>query len=460
MDSAYVAMFFDPDLGNANDDYTGCDTTLKMCYVFNGDEYDEKYGVSVPAMGCDLLQGPVVDAPDETAELPDGTILQDRKILGMTAYFVFLSGSPIAGWKEPHTPEGGYYFARGFMGNGEPWLDPTKGYEPTPFPLYGDPITGTGWLLSHLSAPKDVRMGVSSGPFSMDVGESQEFIIALVVGRGRDRYNSIDVMRYYDLAAQHMYDSNFSDVTMAPVTAQVAELDEKLMLTWDNEIVDFSKAGYNFEGYNIWQAETAEGPWTRITTFDKVNKIMRIRDWQYDLEVEDFFEKTVQFGRDSGLTFRFYIYKDYIYDVPLVNGRPYYFAVSGYAYNPDGIPKVMETHRSVVEAVPQRPVLDTKHNADLGDEIPTVHATGYSDGSCTVIVTDPSSITGDDYLVSFYTLTGGADSGQVAWKLTNTTLDVDLLTDQTHQGYDDAFMSVDGLQVKVAGQLLGVRDIV
>lgn len=90
LDAAYTAIFFDPDLGHASDDYTGCDPSLGIGYVFNGDGYDDKYGVQVPALGCDFFQGPVVPSQGEDANLPDGTVIPDSKILGMTAYFAYM----------------------------------------------------------------------------------------------------------------------------------------------------------------------------------------------------------------------------------------------------------------------------------------------------------------------------------------------------------------------------------
>jgi hypothetical protein len=223
---------------------------------------------------------------------------------------------------------------------------------------------------------------------------------------------------------------------------------------------DFSDAGYEFEGYNVWQGVSEGGPWTKVATFDKENGITTIWDQMFNQSIGALVEQPVQFGQDTGLTFKFQIEKDYIRNVPLINARRYYFAVTGYAYNPDGVPKVLENEPVAVEVVPQRPVLDVDYNAELGQEIPVEHATGPSQGSVTVVVTDPSVLTGHDYQVSFYTLTSGPDSGKVAWKLTDTTTGDDVMVDQTYQGLDDAFGSVDGIQVKVSGPDPGVRDIV
>jgi hypothetical protein len=458
---AYVGMFYDPDLGNANDDYTGCDTVLGLAIVYNGDGYDESYGVEVPALGSDFFQGPIVDAPGETATLPDGTVLVDKKVLPMTAYFAYINNAPITGMSDPHDPLGGWYFMSGLKGNGEPWQDPTAGNAATKFPFAGDPVAGTGWLFKDISAPEDVRMGNATGPFNLAVGDTQDIVVGVVVGQGTDAMSSITVMKFYDKTAQQAYDLNFELPSPPPQPqVQAAQLDEELMLTWAKGAADFSESGYDFEGYRVYQGESVAGPWTEVAVFDKANGITTIWDQQFNQAVGALLEQPVVFGKDAGLTYKFYIEKDYIRNVPLINGRHYYFSVTGYAYNPDGVPKVLENAQVAVECVPQRPVLDTKYNSGLGDEIPVTHATGPSQGNVAVIVTDPAALTGHDYTVSFYTLESGPDSGHVAWKLTDTTEGEDVMVDQTYQGLDDAFASVDGMQVKVSGPDPGVRDIV
>jgi hypothetical protein len=320
---AYVGIFYDPDLGFANDDYTGCDTNRGLAVIYNGDGYDEKYGVGVPAMGSDFFQGPIVPAPGETATLPDGTVLTDSKILGMTAYFAYINGSPIAGMTDPHTPEGGYYFCQGRLGNGDQWFDPTAGNAPTKFPFAGDPITGTGYLMSAISSPDDMRMGNATGPFDLAVGESQDIIVGCVVGLGTDNLSSITVMRFYDASAQLAFDLNFilPSPPKQPVI-HVAEMDGELMLSWDEAATSHDEEGYLFQGYNIWQGTGVAGPWTKIGTYDLVDGITTIWDLEYSPAIGALVEQPIQFGADTGVKFDFFVEKDYIRNIPLVNGRP------------------------------------------------------------------------------------------------------------------------------------------
>ena len=460
----YSAIFFDPDLGFANDDYVGCDTTLGIGFVFNGDGYDDKYGVGVPAMACDFFQGPIVPATGETAVLPDGTTLPDMKILDMTAFFAYINGSPIACMEDPSLQDANgaleaYFFASGFRGNGETWQDPTQGNADTKFPFAGDPVSGTGWLMADISPPKDMRMGLSSGPFTLAPNDPKDVVAGIVVGLGSDNLSSISVMKYYDAIAQNAYNKNFllpSPPPQAQVT--VATSAEDIMLTWNSDAAAYSAAGYEFEGYNVWQSGSQSGPWKRIETFDKVNGITTIWDMGFNESVGTLLEMPVQFGSDKGVRYNFHVLKDYITNTPLVNGKEYYFAVTGYAYNPNEAPKILENNQVGIVAIPQNPVTDVQYNANLMDSIAVVK-TGVSDGSVVVEVMDPAKVTGHDYEVTFYT----DDAGAPLWKLTDKTTQAVVLNDQANQSTtatNDQFEIVDGIKVKVYGAVPGFKAVV
>jgi len=52
-DSTFVALWDDPDLGYAGDDFVGCDTTLSLGYCYNASNTDNVYGSAPPAIGRD-----------------------------------------------------------------------------------------------------------------------------------------------------------------------------------------------------------------------------------------------------------------------------------------------------------------------------------------------------------------------------------------------------------------------
>ena len=75
IDSMYFTYFSDPDLGDAVDDYVGCDTALNLAYCYNGDNYDGDgtrytYGTPPPAVGYLLVQGPIKKGSDSLSQLP------------------------------------------------------------------------------------------------------------------------------------------------------------------------------------------------------------------------------------------------------------------------------------------------------------------------------------------------------------------------------------------------------
>ena len=63
----YFSQWVDPDLGNAQDDFVGCDVRRGLGYCYNGDGSDGpgsgSYAGIPPAVGIDFFQGPYMD-PD------------------------------------------------------------------------------------------------------------------------------------------------------------------------------------------------------------------------------------------------------------------------------------------------------------------------------------------------------------------------------------------------------------
>jgi hypothetical protein len=81
------------------------------------------------------------------------------------------------------------------------------------FWLSGDPVTDVGWIeIIH----RDQRNLVSTGPFELEKNKPQEIIIAYVIGRGTDYFNSITVAREYVQRAIEEYESNFATMSYTP----------------------------------------------------------------------------------------------------------------------------------------------------------------------------------------------------------------------------------------------------
>lgn len=83
---AYAAFWADIDLGDARD-LVGCDTIRSLGFAYKP-EADEVYGANPPAIGYDLLQGPIVPSPGDTAQV-SGRKIPGFKNLPMTAFAKF-----------------------------------------------------------------------------------------------------------------------------------------------------------------------------------------------------------------------------------------------------------------------------------------------------------------------------------------------------------------------------------
>jgi hypothetical protein len=215
LDSLYVTKFSEPDLGNPSDDLMGCDTTLQLGYIYNGQSLDDdflKVGIRIPhVLGYDLLDARVFHKT--------GPIQQLR----MSSFFVKPTGTSIS---EPAwTEEGGrrmYRWMRGYIPDQS--SSPLRAWEdaagnPTFFLFAGDPVTGRGDLdgqgTEYSLAPGNRRFLMNVGPFSLGIGDSVELVYAITGAPGGDRIRNIDYLRwltqylrqaYPDLASLRQYE--------------------------------------------------------------------------------------------------------------------------------------------------------------------------------------------------------------------------------------------------------------
>src|SRR3990170_3159652 len=90
LEDMYVSMWNDPDLGDAADDFSGCDTLLSMTFVYNANATDNIYGSYPAAAGFDFFQGPIVPSPGDSA-IFNGEWIQDYRNLPMTAHYFYIN---------------------------------------------------------------------------------------------------------------------------------------------------------------------------------------------------------------------------------------------------------------------------------------------------------------------------------------------------------------------------------
>lgn len=475
IDSMYITQLSDTEIGSSTDDLVGSDTTLSLGFAYNGGSVDAIYfpifGLPPPAVGYDFLQGVIVPGAPTDSALIDFQWRKGFKNLPMTVFTYFYRGGL------RNDPQVGSY-----LGTLQ-WYNYMAGFEPRPeypsrvplmdhlgrvtkFEVTGDPVAGTGDLDGRTTPanpnrfpPGDRRIVLSTGPFTMARGDTQEVVIALVGGLGADFLSSVNVLKFNDRFAQFAYDNLFNLPSPPPTPGvSVGELDKEIILTWDEDpdkikqIEQVERKGFLFEGYNVYQLPSATATLDqgkKIATFDVINDITVIVDEVIDEQTGVLITEAVQTGGNSGIQRYMQLTEDKIRDAPLVNGQEYYFAVTAYSFSdlPDVPFRSLESVPDVKVVLPQSPKPGVRYEAAFGDTIEAAHISGTSDGSAFAIVVDPTKLTGHTYEVQFRqdTLLGSV------WDLVDVTTGETKLSDQTNQTGDDNYFMADGVQWKVFG---------
>jgi len=416
-----IGLWSDPDLGDASDDFVGCDTTLGMGIVYN-DGPDAVYAgfeQGVPAAGYDFFQGPMVPAPGETAFM-FGREIPDMRNLKMTSFTKYINPDPI--YRDPNDGIEAYNYMQGLLPDGTPFDFAASGG--TPFLHAGDPNLDTGpnddvYVDADLHASDDRRFLMNAGPFTFAPGDSQEVVFGIINCAAGDALESYNYLKEVDALAQLAYDIQFAlPPSPSNPEVEVTTFEDEIILSWDaaaelyvaEDQVDKDADGNNtefvFEGYNVYQIENANGTGSvkRIATYDLVNGITEVFDDVFDANFGETINRRVQFGSDSGIKRSISITADALNDnSALLQNRQYNFAVTSYGYNPFGIPKTLESPFSVLSTRPQERVIwtTTDTTAVYGQVIEAEHTAGPSDGVAQAIVVDPTILTGDDYELFF-----------------------------------------------------------
>ncbi len=425
IDSMYVAQWSDPDLGDYGDDFAGSDTSLSLGFVYNSTSQDAEfaqYGIAPPSSGYDFFAGPIVPSPGDSAVF-DLQQRQGYKNLPMTSFIYFAAGGH---YTDPPLEE--------YDGTVQ-WYNMLTGHPPTPqgpppppfiqypagintqFWLSGDPVKKTGWYDggapgAQFSEPAgDRRIILASGPFNMALGDTQEVVVALLAGKGSNNLKSVNVLKFIDKSAQQAYKTLFN----VPKGAEnpnvgVTELNKELLFEWESDtslakrIENYSEAGYKFEGYNVYQLPSITADFKTaklLATFDIDNALLDIKDEQVN-EDGDVLEDIVARGTNSGIERFIRITEDKFRNRPLVNGRNYYFAVTSYSVNLDGVPKVIESPLLVQVVQPHFPNPGTEYSYNYGDEITEVeNIVGDNNATFDISVFNPDLIDGKTYQVEF-----------------------------------------------------------
>jgi Dockerin type I domain len=483
LDDTYISLWCDPDLGGASDDLVGCDTNLSLGFCYNEAGTDNVYGDFPPAVGFDFLQGPIVDGDPSDSAYFMGEWIHGKKNLPMTSFNKYINGT------DPHNDVEAYNYMQGFLPNGNPLID--NDGDTTKFHVAGDPVTGIGWLDD---AAADRRFMMSSGPYTMMPGDTQEVVAAIIVGLGSDRLESISRLRENDVSAQYAYNNAF-DIPDSPeyILLDGSGLDGVIELTWNDDVEDYYEdyldplgEFYVFEGYNIYQGESVDGPWKLLATFDMmamesqstfesvagefvINCITPDdcdtipRPWNfakiYDVIVNGTVDTIiVQNGNETGITNQLSITDDIIDGGPIVHHKPYYYGINSYMINIEDVRSEDSifngpTFAGFKAKYQESDIVPLIVIPDISDPLYTdtaEHVQGESDGLVLVDFKDSSAL-----VPGLYTITFNEDN---TWNLDRDG--TPLLLNQTNQSGDFQYEVIDGIMVRVFGAPSGIKEII
>ncbi len=397
IDSAYIAVWDDCDLGWAFDDFIGCDTSRGLGIQYNGTNDDggggghpvNSYGLNPPQVGLDFFQGP--KRIIHRTGLPDTT-----QQLGMTNFTYYNNDFSVIG-----NPDNGvqiYNYMTGSIKDGERFADdfqgagiPSKGYGSGPvsnFVFWGDPGNKSDWsecVCNNL--PNDRRFIFSSGPFQLLSGSMNDITFGCIWGAGLGGCpnTNFKTIKNIDDGAQALFDSHFKTVEGPEAPRMVVrELDRKLVFYLVNdygsnnygENYGNSKGAYNdsiqyhqvvvkskgvsndslyhFEGYRVFQLANSSVSTADIfdQTTGEVNTSKAIEVFQCD--IQDSVKQIVNYtknisisdttntaqvkvnGKDSGIVHSFVLTRDQFAtgsDKQFINYHNYYFVAIAYGYN-------------------------------------------------------------------------------------------------------------------------------
>ena len=268
--NTYFSQYLDADIGNYADDYTGCDVSRGLGYMYNGDLIDESdggklgYGENPPAIGCDFFEGPYQDADGidnpgpyfdeltQTEVVPtvvdalanngivykgigigysDGIIDNERFGMRRFTYYTSTSAYP---YNDPGPAAEFYNFMEGQWANGSEMYYGGLGYtgsngvtttlsdymfpgtsDPLHWSTQGEDMSGpypNGWDESTYNNPSgDRRFVQSAGPFTLRPGAINNITVGIVYGRSTDGglMASVEAMKRADTKAQALFDACF-----------------------------------------------------------------------------------------------------------------------------------------------------------------------------------------------------------------------------------------------------------
>ncbi len=494
LNNVILGVWADPDIGGTagyQDDLVGVDVPRNAGYVYNDwHAPDGGYGSNPPCFMIDFFSGPISYIPGQTftdtdsngvysegIDIPLDTAYSERgqfigvkkypgaKNLGISSFVHYQQSDPTLGDPINEIEARNYMLGLDKLGNPvDPCTWPLSkvlggvncSTIDNKFWYSGDPVTQTGWINTK---PTDQRMMQNTGPFKLIKDQELEIVVAYIIGQGKDALSSITEARRIDDGAQFIFDNNFAAPSPPPAVIPTVETGEDFIdLTWDTpKQVNYrnSTAAWDlrFEGYNVYAYKTnatvntvnGQQNSATIATYD-------LKDFIQDVYKEDnqtggielLYPKSTNqldsliYANPSTGKLRLRITKDPFTGGDLIKGKPYYFAITSYALNYEGL-KNISNPDTAIGAIGNYYLSKTALTAE-SENVPKItkvimssdlyspqvaasggnKVSGGSSGNMVFDITDKENLTGDEYKVSFE-IDSSTELYSTFWKLENTT---------------------------------------
>ena len=504
-DSTFMAIVADPDLGWADDDYIGCDSTLNMGYCYNCDNNDDisqsiyAYGINPPAFGMDLFRSSI------------NNNVYPHDTLGATGFVYFTgtgSGGPPCENDPNGEPLGAYHYLQGIKKDRTPWYNPLTGRRTT-FCYSGDPESRIGWTefdgsitncggdsitpnnIISVNPGGDRRSVLCTGAYDLRInpGDTQVIVLAQFVARGSNHVNSVTKLKSLDKKAQRIFDLDFNVIPpILPPKVNMSYRDKgegraNIVLSWDNRSEGYlfwdtiysekeDSGFYKFQGYEIYEIRRTA---TEIPILNKpetiTNDISLLRIFDISDTVGVIFD-TLSGGLTNGV---FQVVPPYKSRKPpgfpntgiirsleltstrfpmenggdssFIFGKEYRFAVMAYAYNTNPMRGQAVLRNPLAVSIftirPEAPLAGTQYTLQMSDTI----YTNKRDLGVVPIVISPELLIDAKYKMLF----GNPDTTYNLLRSTNSGVTYDTLYRNlatVKSTAEDSSKIIDGVLIK------------
>lgn len=356
LDSVVAGMYGDPHIGGSadfSDDFAGFDQATNTVYSWDAEGSGNDYGMpwsDLGWLGFKFLESPI--GPDSVQ-------------LGLTSMAAPLYATSFSAASDDEMM----------------WTQLTPGR-----------FTG-------IEQNQDNVFIFGTGYFSLQPGESQQFSIAILMGRGLDDLNANGEI------AQDIFDLDYN-FTKAPDLPKLTVVPDegKAVLYWDSKAEDSFDdffQSHDFEGYKIYRSTDGLKWGDPITDVNGAVRFYKpLAQFDIDNDISGFFPADQRLGTSFYLGDNTGLVHTYT-DDNLINGITYYYAVTAYdsGYKNLGI-QPAETGRE--NGLNMQAVVPTARASGYNDApIEIIHDEGYATGVITAEDLDPTIIGTNEYEIFF-----------------------------------------------------------